>query len=65
MIAHPFDARAADELAYRCAREVVSGRLDARSPIADALLDYLRVGESGGPPDAITWMREYESRKTT
>lgn len=62
--AHPFDARAANELAYCCARAVVTGLLDARSPIADALLDYLRIGEPGGPPDVITWMRDYEAAST-
>lgn len=56
----PFARRAADALAYECAKAVRSGRLDARSGIADALLDYLDVGGLGGPMDVLTWMEDYE-----
>lgn len=38
--ATPFILRAADRLYDECERAVRSGRLDARSPIGDATLDY-------------------------
>lgn len=56
----PFDRRAANALAYECAKAVRSGRLDARSGIADALLDYLDVGAFDGPTDVPSWMLDYE-----
>lgn len=56
--------RAADALAYECARAVRSGRLDARSGIADALLDYLDIGGCGGPADVGEWMRDYEKKQS-
>lgn len=59
----PFARRAADALAYECAKAVRSGRLDARSGIADALLDYLDVGGLGGPTDVSSWMRDYEQNE--
>lgn len=55
-----FARRAADALAYECAKAVRSGRLDGRSGIADALLDYLNVGGFGGPLDVHAWMENYE-----
>ncbi len=59
----PFKRRAANALAYECAKAVCSGRLDARSGIADALLDYLDVGGSGGPTDVRSWMVDYEQNE--
>jgi len=53
---------AADALAYACARTVCDGLLNARSQIADALLDYLNIG-CGGPDDVPSWMRQYEQRQ--
>lgn len=51
----------ADALAYACAKAVAEGRIDSRSQIADALLDYLDIG-CGGHPDVPSWMAEYERR---
>lgn len=36
----PFILRAADRLYDECERAIREGRLDARSPIGDATLDY-------------------------
>ena len=55
------DSRGADRLAYAVASLVKNGKLDARSAVADALLDYLGVGGLDGPKDVPTWMVEHES----
>lgn len=57
-----FEERAADALAYECAKMVLCGRLDPRSGIGDALLDYLGIGMPGKPQDVPAWMAEYEKR---
>jgi len=51
----------ADRLARRCAEAVIRGEIDARSAIADALLDYMRVGSSGGPEDVHEWLANHPS----
>ncbi len=51
--------KASDRLAYEVARVIVSGILNSRSPAADALLDYLKIG-SGGPETLPAWMEQYE-----
>jgi hypothetical protein len=55
-----FDMRAANKLAYECARAIRDGFIGERSAISDALLDYLRIGNLDGPPDVPTWMDYYE-----
>jgi len=52
---------AADRLAYACARLVRRGKLDARSGVADELLNYLGVGNHG-EDDVPTWMKKYEEK---
>lgn len=49
-----FEQRAADRLAYWCARLVRLGQVDSRSQVGDALLDYLETGDIPG------WMAKYE-----
>lgn len=61
----PFALRAADRLAYECARIIQAGHLDSRSGIGDALLDYLEIGAPGGPSDVPAWIRKYESKQNT
>lgn len=58
------DQRGADRLAYAVALLVKSGKLDARSAAADALLDYLGVGGLDGPKDVPTWMAEREATES-
>lgn len=41
--AAPFLLRAADRLYGECERAITEGRIDARSPIGDATLDYREV----------------------
>lgn len=53
----------ADALAFACARQVCAGRIDARSAIGDALLNYLPVGAPGGPTDVPEWMGKYAKEK--
>lgn len=55
-----FDKRAADALAYACAKAIRMGLIPTRSAIDDALLDYLNIGGFGGPIDVPTWMDGYE-----
>lgn len=59
------DKIGADRLAYACARQVTAGKLDSRSAIADALLDYLRIGHPGGPQSVPEWMAAYEGPAQT
>ncbi len=58
-----FNKRGADRLAYACARQILAGRIDSRSAIGDALLDYLEVGDIRGPKDVPSWMTEYERNR--
>jgi len=55
------DVFGANRLARRCAEAVIRGEIDARSAIADALLDYMRVGSSGGPEDVHEWLANHPS----
>lgn len=41
----PFLLRAADRLYRECERAIRAGRVDARSPIGDATLDYRELRE--------------------
>lgn len=55
--ATPMLVRAADRLFEECRRAMVAHRLDSRSPIVDALLDYREerdeaAAESAGAPKA-------------
>ena len=54
--------RGSDRLAYECARLVMRGLLDARSGVADALLDYLSIGNADSPADVPTWVDAYERK---
>jgi hypothetical protein len=54
------EKRGADRLAYECAKTITNGKLDSRSGIADALLDYLSIGTPNCPTDVPTWMKSYE-----
>lgn len=56
-----FDRRAADRVAAAVCVAVANGSIDARSKVADATLDYLRVGYVGGPPDVATWLTQYQN----
>lgn len=56
--------RAAERLAYECAKLIQMRRLDARSAVGDALLDYLEIGSMDGPPDVPTWIQDYEMGRT-
>ena len=51
----------ADRLAYAVAKLVQSRTIDARSEAADALLDYLDVGSSGGPQSVPEWMERHKA----
>lgn len=51
----------ADRLAYTVAKLIQAGHLDSRSAAADALLDYLGIGQPGEPQDVPTWMDRYEA----
>ena len=53
----------ADRLAYECARQIRLGKIDARSGIGDALLDYLHIGGIDGPSSVPEWMRQYDVRQ--
>lgn len=55
-----FDMRVADKLAYECILAVIRGDVGERSGIGDAVLDYLKIGHPGGPPDVRAWMSDYE-----
>lgn len=58
---NPFDKIGADKLAYECARQILLNRVDSRSGIGDALLNYLHIGGGPGTPDSVPqWMKEYE-----
>lgn len=60
----PFQKIAADKLAYAVAKCVERGALNERSGPADALLDYLEIGNR---PDSFTsvpqWVAWYESQQ--
>jgi hypothetical protein len=47
----PFLLRGADALYDACARAVRAGRIDARSPIGDAVLDYRELRWPDGDPE--------------
>ena len=51
---------AADDLAYACALDVLSGELDYC--IAERLRTYIGVGTEGGPKDVLDWVACYETR---
>ena len=53
--------RAADRLAYAVAICVARRVLDERSAPADALLDYLEIGQPGGPLSVPQWVEQYEA----
>lgn len=53
--------RAADRLAYAVAICVARRFLDERSAPADALLDYLEIGQPGGPLSVPQWIEQYEA----
>ena len=57
------DKRAADKLAYAVAKCIENKALDERSAPADALLDYLCVGQPGGPMTVPEWVRQYEDER--
>ena len=54
------DKIAAERLAYECAYQIKIGHLSSRSSIADALLNYLRVGNPGGEKSIPEWLEKYE-----
>jgi len=56
-----FSRIGADRLAYAVARLIQLRRLDSRSEAGDALLDYLEIGQPGGPKDVLMWMDAYEA----
>lgn len=47
----PMTVRAADRLYDECARAIKAGRIDARSPIGDATLDYRDTRFPNGDPE--------------
>lgn len=54
----------ADRLAFEVGLTIQTRTCNARSRVADALLDYLCVGNPGGPETVPEWMEQY-SRKVT
>lgn len=60
----PSQRRAADRLAYAVAKCVERGVLDARSGPADALLDYLQIGQTDGHQSVPEWVAEYEAKSS-
>ena len=57
-----FEQIGADRLAYHCAKAIQAGRIDARSEIGDALLDYLRIGDGERPASIPEWIDAYEAQ---
>lgn len=53
---------AADRVMYEIARAIQRGALNARSAIYDAMLDYLEVGNPGGPSSVVEWMLGMDAR---
>lgn len=58
-----FDRRTADRMAYEIAALVRSGRVDARSSVSDAALEYMQVGWIDGPKSVAEWVECYEDRR--
>lgn len=54
--------RGADRLAYAVAKCIERGVLDSRSGPADALLDYLAIGQSDGFSSVPEWVEHYEEQ---
>jgi hypothetical protein len=59
----PFDKLAADSLAYEVAKCIERGVIGTRSGPADALLDYLAIGQSDGAQSVPEWVERYESKQ--
>jgi hypothetical protein len=55
-----FQQIGADRLAYECAKLIQSGKLDSRSLVGDALLDYMEIGHPDKPQDVPTWMDNFD-----
>lgn len=55
--------RAGDRLAYAVAKCIERGALNSRSGPADALLDYLEIGSTGGPQSVPEWVAAYEAHE--
>jgi len=58
------DKIGANRLAYVCACQIVSGKIDPRSGIGDALLHYLKIGQPGECDSVPEWMRKHEALAT-
>ncbi len=50
-----------DRLAYAVAKKIQKGQIRTRTPISDALEDYLNIGGVGGPLGVLEWIEEYEN----
>jgi len=58
-----FDKLAADRLAYEVAKCIERGVIGTRSGPADALLDYLEIGQPGGFQSVPEWVARYEAKR--